>query len=192
MLHGAAEDPPAAAAAAPETSGAAGAAAADATPAAPQASSPPPPPVSPEMQERIARFNERNSGRRRSPWQVVEDAPLLLQRLWSDLRRGDTQVFGELIRRGVQLQLFVVALYILSPVSFVWFWPLLLCYVLTLISDVPPSGSTLKRRTSGLPWDTYHLLLAPRVSLPHRCRRDSSEDRAVCFSYRGPPKPLAQ
>lgn len=103
MLHGAAEDPPAAAA--------------DATPAAPQASSPPPS-LSPGMQERIAKFNERNSGRRRSPWQVVEDAPLLLQRLWSDLRRGDTQVFGELIRRGVQLQLVVVALYILSPVSF--------------------------------------------------------------------------
>lgn len=103
MLHGAAEDPPAAAA--------------DATPAAPQVSSPPPS-LSPGMQERIAKFNERNSGRRRSPWQVVEDAPLLLQRLWSDLRRGDTQVFGELIRRGVQLQLVVVALYILSPVSF--------------------------------------------------------------------------
>lgn len=72
---------------------------------------------SPETQERIARFNERNTRRRRSPWQVIEDAPLLLRRLWADLRRGDTQVFSELIRRGVQLQLFVVALYILSPVS---------------------------------------------------------------------------
>lgn len=48
---------------------------------------------------------------------MVEDAPLLLRRLWSDLRRGDTQVFRELIRRGVQLQLFMVVLYILSPVS---------------------------------------------------------------------------
>lgn len=72
---------------------------------------------SPEIQEEISRFNDRNSGRWRSPWQVIEDAPLLLRRLWSDLSRGDTRVFGELMRRGVQLQLFVAALYILSPVS---------------------------------------------------------------------------
>lgn len=72
---------------------------------------------SPEIQEEISRFNDRNSGRWRSPWQVIEDAPLLLRRLWSDLSRGDTRVLGELMRRGVQLQLFVAALYILSPVS---------------------------------------------------------------------------
>ncbi|CAN0178394.1 unnamed protein product [Ectocarpus sp. 12 AP-2014] len=72
---------------------------------------------SPEIQEEISRFNDRNSGRWRSPWQVIEDAPLLLRRLWSDLSRGDTRVFGELMRRGVQLQLFVAALYILSPID---------------------------------------------------------------------------
>lgn len=49
--------------------------------------------------------------------QVLEDAPLLLRRLWYDLRRGDTRVLGALIRGGVMLQLFVVALYIISPVS---------------------------------------------------------------------------
>lgn len=113
MLHGAAPDTPATETAAAAAADAA--APADAAPAAPKASSPL---ASPEMQRRIARFNDRNSGRRRSPWQVIEDAPLLLQRLWSDLRRGDTQVFGELIRRGVQLQLVTAALYILSPVSF--------------------------------------------------------------------------
>ena len=117
MLHPAAEDtsPPSAPAAAASDSDTAaeGDAAAQAPPPPPR---PSPQATSPETQERIARFNERNSGRRRSPWQVIEDAPLLLGRLWADLRRGDTQVFGELIRRGVQLQLVVVALYILSPV----------------------------------------------------------------------------
>ena len=129
MLHGAAEETPTPAA--PATTAAAASSTASNTPlendatsdtSPTQAPSPPPPPpqpTSPETRERIARFNERNSGRRRSPWQVIEDAPLLLRRLWADLRRGDTQVFGELIRRGVQLQLFVVALYILSPVR-VW------------------------------------------------------------------------
>lgn len=66
--------------------------------------------------QEIARFNQRNSGRRRTPWQVIEDAPLLLRRLWCDVRAGDTRIFGEMIRRGVQLQLAVAALYIISPV----------------------------------------------------------------------------
>lgn len=124
MLHPAAEDTPSLTtptAAATATAAAAAAAtssdtATDGDTTAPSPQPQPPQPMPPETQERIARFNERNSGRRRSPWQVIEDAPLLLRRLWADLRRGDTQVFGELIRRGVQLQLFVVALYILSPV----------------------------------------------------------------------------
>eukprot|EP00752_Nemacystus_decipiens_P002530 g2374.t1 len=121
MLHRAAEDtapataPGTAAAAAPDTVTEPDTTSADTIPTSPPP--PPPQPTSPETLERIARFNERNSGRRRSPWQVVEDAPLLLRRLWADLRRGDARVFGELIRRGVQLQLLVVALYILSPVD---------------------------------------------------------------------------
>lgn len=70
-----------------------------------------------ETRERIARFNERHSGTRRSLLQMIEDAPVLLRRLWLDLRRGDAHVLGELMRRGVQLQILVAMLYILSPVS---------------------------------------------------------------------------
>lgn len=93
--------------------------AADAPEAASQA---PPPPVAPdiaaesETQARIARFNERSSGRQRTLWQTVRDSPLLLRRLWSDIRRGDTHVIGEMIGRGVQLQVLIVALYIVCPV----------------------------------------------------------------------------
>lgn len=127
MLHRAAEDVPATPAApahtAPVAAKAAAAAAAetaegqvDAAATAPPAATPAPPLASPEIQEQIARFNERSTRRRRSPWQVVEDAPLLLRRLWADLRRGDTQVFSELLRRGVQLQFLGVVLYVLIPV----------------------------------------------------------------------------
>lgn len=76
----------------------------------------PPPADSADVQEQIARFNERNSWTRRTPWQMIVDAPLLLRRLLSDLRRGDIQVFRELIRRGFQLKILVGALYVLSPV----------------------------------------------------------------------------
>lgn len=69
-----------------------------------------------DVQDDIARFNERNSGRRRTLWQVLEDAPVLLRRLWSDLRRGDTRMLRALIRGGLMLQLFVVVMYIVSPV----------------------------------------------------------------------------
>lgn len=69
-----------------------------------------------DVQEQIARFNERNSWTHRTPWQMIVDAPLLLRRLFSDLRRGDIQVFRELIRRGFQLKILVGAFYILSPV----------------------------------------------------------------------------
>ena len=92
--------------------------AADAPEAASQAS----PPVAAdnaaesETQARIARFNERSSGRQRTLWQTVRDSPLLLRRLWSDVRRGDTRVIGEMIGRGVQLQVLIVALYIVCPV----------------------------------------------------------------------------
>lgn len=114
MLHGAAEDVVDEPAASADVDSAATGSGIPTT-AAGRATSPTS--SSAETQEQIARFNERSSGRRRTPWQVIEDAPLLLRRLVSDLRRGDTQVFGELIRRGVQLHLLVIALYILSPVS---------------------------------------------------------------------------
>lgn len=114
MLHGAAE----------ETQDASRPAASEGAistadhPSEPAPRAPTPALGSSEMQERLARFNERESRRNRTAWQVIEDSPLLLRRLVSDVRRGDTHVFGELIRRGIQLQLVVVALYILSPVSF--------------------------------------------------------------------------
>lgn len=69
-----------------------------------------------DVQEQIARFNERNSWTRRTPWQMIVDAPLLLRRLFSDLRRGDIEVFRELIRRGFQLKILVGVFYVLSPV----------------------------------------------------------------------------
>lgn len=145
MLHRAAEDVPVAPAApaptvAPDTAEAVAAAAAAAAetaaeevdaattatapPAAPPATTAPAAPTaprlgSPEIQEQVARFNERSTRRWRSPWQVVEDAPLLLRRLWADLRRGDTRVFSELLRRGVQLQFLGVVLYILIPVRLI-------------------------------------------------------------------------
>lgn len=89
---------------------------ANAPEAAPQASLPDSP-AEAEAQARIARFNERSSGQQRTLWQTVRDSPLLLQRLWSDLRRGDAHVIGEMIRRGVQLQILIVAVYIVCPVS---------------------------------------------------------------------------
>ncbi|CAM9764344.1 unnamed protein product [Laminaria digitata] len=85
------------------------------------ASSPASPPVAPdsaaesETQERIARFNERSSWRQRTLWQTARDSPLLLRRLWSDLRRGDAHVIGEMIGRGVQLQVLIVVVYIFCP-----------------------------------------------------------------------------
>eukprot|EP00903_Cladosiphon_okamuranus_P015138 g13997.t1 len=135
MLHPAAEDPPsrtapAAAAAANATSSDT---ATDGDKTAPAPLPQTPQPMSPETQERIGRFNERNSGRWRSPWQVIKDAPLLLRRLWADLRRGDTHVFGELIRRGVQLQLFFGVLYFLSPVDVM---PESLLGVVGLVDDI--------------------------------------------------------
>lgn len=91
---------------------------------APEAASRASPPVAPdiaaesETQERIGRFNERSSGRQRTLWQTMRDSPLLLRRLWSDIRRGDTRVVGEMIGRGVQLHVVIVALYIVCPVSY--------------------------------------------------------------------------
>ena len=77
--------------------------AADAPATASQASPPVAPdnPAETEMQARIARFNERSSGRHRTLSQMVRDSPLLLRRLWSDIRHGDTRVIAEMIRRAV-------------------------------------------------------------------------------------------
>eukprot|EP00953_Heterococcus_sp_UTEX-ZZ885_P031640 16586-Heterococcus_DN1.PRE.5 len=53
-----------------------------------------------EQSRNIAAFNARHAGPR-SVRQVVEDAPVLLRRLGSDVLRGDGRVIGALLRQAL-------------------------------------------------------------------------------------------
>lgn len=76
----------------------------------------PPAPGLTRSEERVARYNERNSGRRRRLSQVVKDAPWLWKRYNSDIARGDKRILAEMMRRGVHIHIITAAVYLMHTV----------------------------------------------------------------------------